>query len=244
MTLAESLAKWSAGWRGPAVAAFVAFLAGLPGLVAVPPLDRDEARFAQATAQMLESGDYVVIRFQDAPRFKKPVGIHWLQAASVKALSRPEARQIWAYRIPSLMGAMLAAAACAWGAAALFGAEGGLIAGALLSATLLLSTEAFIAKTDAVLTGTITLAMAALARHYVARRGGRAAPRPTVWIFWGALAASILIKGPVGPMVAFLAILSLCAADRDARWLAGLRWYWGLIVILAVVGPWAGAVTV
>src|SRR5204863_9941213 len=66
----------------------------------------------------------------------------------------------------------------------------------------------------------------------------------TVWIFWGALAASILIKGPVGPMVAFLAILSLCAADRDARWLAGLRWYWGLIVILAVVGPWAGAVTV
>src|SRR5205085_6250556 len=134
--------------------------------------------------------------------FKKPVGIHWLQAASVRALSRPEARQIWAYRIPSLMGAMLAAAACAWGAAALFGAEGGLIAGALLGATLLLSTEAFIAKTDAVLTGTVTLAMAALARHYAARRGGPAAPRAPVRIFWGALAASNLIKGPVGPMVA------------------------------------------
>ena len=53
------------------------------GMLAVPPLDRDESRFAQATAQMLESGDFTVIRFQEEPRFKKPVGIHWLQAASV-----------------------------------------------------------------------------------------------------------------------------------------------------------------
>ena len=73
------------GWRGPALAALFAFLAGLPGLLALPPLDRDEARFAQATAQMLEQGDYVVIRFQDQPRFKKPVGIHWMQAAVVSA---------------------------------------------------------------------------------------------------------------------------------------------------------------
>src|SRR5688572_5465910 len=129
MTLDGALTKWSGGWRGPAVAAFIAFLAGLPGLIAMPPLDRDEARFAQATTQMLETGDFVVIRFQDGPRFKKPVGIHWLQAASVKVLSSPEAREIWAYRLPSLLGAMLAAAACAWGAAAFLGAEGGLIAG-------------------------------------------------------------------------------------------------------------------
>ena len=114
MTLEGELARLSRGWRGPALAALVAFLAGLPGLLAVPPLDRDESRFAQATAQMLESGDFTVIRYQDEPRFKKPVGIHWLQAASVSVLSNPEDREIWAYRIPSLLGAMLAAAACAW----------------------------------------------------------------------------------------------------------------------------------
>ena len=68
MTLEGEIARWSRGWRGPAVAAFIAFLAGLPGLIAVPVLDRDEARFAQATTQMLETGDYVNIRFQDAPR--------------------------------------------------------------------------------------------------------------------------------------------------------------------------------
>ena len=73
---------------------------------------------------MLETGDFVVIHYQDKPRFEKPVGIHWLQAASVSLLSSPEAREVWAYRVPSLLGAMLAAAACVWGAAAFFGPRG------------------------------------------------------------------------------------------------------------------------
>src|SRR5215831_11389957 len=59
-----------------------ALLAVLPGFFTIPPIDRDEARFAQATKQMLETGDYVDIRFQDDVRYKKPVGIYWLQAAS------------------------------------------------------------------------------------------------------------------------------------------------------------------
>jgi 4-amino-4-deoxy-L-arabinose transferase-like glycosyltransferase len=244
MMLDERLARLSQGWRGPALAALIAFLAGLPGLLAVPPLDRDESRFAQATAQMLETRDFVVIRYQDAPRFKKPVGIHWLQAASVSLLSDPEARAIWAYRIPSLFGAMLAAAACAWGAAAFFGDVAGLAAGALLGATLLLSTEAMIAKTDAVLCGATTLAMAALGRIYAAARDGPPAQRSAVWLFWVAIGVATLVKGPVGPMVAALAIILLAILDRRPGWLVRMNWWWGLIVVAAIVGPWAGAVTV
>jgi 4-amino-4-deoxy-L-arabinose transferase-like glycosyltransferase len=244
MTLDGELARWSRGWRGPAVAALVAFLAGLPGLIAVPPLDRDESRFAQATAQMLETRDFVVIRFQDAPRFKKPVGIHWLQAASVSAFSSPEARDIWAYRIPSLLGAMLAAAACAWGAAAFFGPQAGMLAGAMLGATFLLSTEAFIAKTDAVLCGTTTLAIAALARVYAAARDGPPLQKRTVLMFWIALAVAILVKGPVAPMVVGLTIVALALMDRRPGWLGKLNWYWGFLLVLVIVGPWAGAVTV
>lgn len=244
MSLERTLERWSGGWRGPAFAALIALLAGLPGLLAMPPLDRDESRFAQATAQMLETGDYVVIRFQDDPRFKKPVGIHWMQAFSVRAFSRPEAREIWAYRLPSLAGAMLAAAACAWGAGALFSARTAVLAGAMLGATFLLSTEALIAKTDAVLAGTTTLALAALARLYAAREGGPPASRATVWIFWFALAVGVLVKGPITPLVAGLTLVVLALWDRRAGWIAGLKWWWGLIVLLAVVGPWAGAVTV
>src|SRR5438045_3792474 len=71
----------------------------LPGFFSIPPMDRDEARFAQATKQMVESGDFIDIRFQDEVRYKKPVGIYWMQAASVEtaaALGLPRAQvRIW-----------------------------------------------------------------------------------------------------------------------------------------------------
>lgn len=251
MSLEERAALWARGWRGPLVAAFVAVLAGLPGLLAMPTIDRDEARFAQASAQMMESGDFVSIRFQDQPRNKKPVGIHWLQVLSVALFSHVEDREIWAYRIPSLLGAALAAAACAWGAAAFANRGVAMLAGAALGAAFMLSTEAFFAKTDAVLCGSVTLAMAALARIYLAHKGPTAGARArfraglTVrMMFWVGLTASVLVKGPVGPMVVGLALLSLAAWDRDARWMKGLGWGWGMIFMAAMVGPWAMAITV
>jgi 4-amino-4-deoxy-L-arabinose transferase-like glycosyltransferase len=244
MTIEGELARLSRGWRGPALAAFVAFVAGLPGLLAIPALDRDESRFAQATAQMLETRDFVVIRFQDQPRFKKPVGIHWLQAASVTLLSNPEDRQIWAYRIPSLLGAMLAAAACAWGAAAFFGSRAGLLAGAMLGTTFLLSTEALIAKTDAVLCGTTMLALAALGRLYAEARDGPPAGKRAWLLFWIGLALAVLDKGPIAPLIVAFTIAGVAVTDRKAAWLGRLNWVWGLILFAAIVGPWAGAVTV
>src|ERR1700740_3379159 len=63
----------------------MALVCFLPGFLNIAPIDRDEARFAQATKQMIESGDYIDIRFQDEVRYKKPVGIYWLQGAVVKA---------------------------------------------------------------------------------------------------------------------------------------------------------------
>ncbi|AAK22455.1 ArnT family glycosyltransferase [Caulobacter vibrioides] len=244
MTLESRLDAWSRGWRAPLFAALVALIAGLPGLFAMPPLDRDESRFAQATSQMLETGDYVVIKFQDQPRFKKPVGIHWMQALSVTALSDAEARQIWAYRIPSLLGAMLAAAACAWGAAALFDARTGLLAGSILGATFLLSSEAFIAKTDAALCGATTLAMAALARVYMGHLKGEPSSKWTKLAFWLGLALAALIKGPVGLLVALFALLMLAIWDRKAGWMKDLGWTWGLILFAAITLPWAMMITV
>ena len=47
------------------------FLLFLPGFFNIPPIDRDEARFAQATKQMVETGDFVDIRFQDDVRDRK-----------------------------------------------------------------------------------------------------------------------------------------------------------------------------
>jgi 4-amino-4-deoxy-L-arabinose transferase-like glycosyltransferase len=244
MTTESLLDRWGAGWRGPWLAALLALIAGLPGVLALPPLDRDESRFAEASAQMLESGDFVSIHFQATPRFKKPVGIYWLQAAAVKTLSQVEDRAIWAYRVPSLLGAILAAGACAWGAAAFLRPGSALVAGALLGSSFMLSTEASIAATDAVLCGATTLAMAALGRLYLAERGGPAAGRRARPLFWGGLALGALVKGPIAPMVVALTLAALCLWERRAGWVGRLGWGWGLIVMAAVLGPWALAITV
>jgi 4-amino-4-deoxy-L-arabinose transferase-like glycosyltransferase len=234
----------SRGWRGPILAAVVALLAVLPGLVALPPLDRDESRFAEASAQMLETGDFVSPKFQETPRFKKPAGIYWLQAAAVRVFSHVEDRQIWAYRIPSLLGAMMAAAACAWGAAAFARPGSAFLAGALLGSTFLLSTEGAVAATDAVLAGSVTLAMASLGRLYFAARDGPAAGRLAKILFWLAVTLSIAVKGPIGPMIVVLTLAALAIWDRKAGWIRSLGWGWGAILILAVIGPWAMAITV
>ena len=52
----------------------------LPGFFSLPILDRDEARFVQTSAQMVQSGDIIDLRLGDSPRYNKPVGIYWLQA--------------------------------------------------------------------------------------------------------------------------------------------------------------------
>lgn len=237
--------RWIEGWRGPLLAALIALIAGLPTVLTLGPLDRDESRFAQATAQMLEAGDFVDIRFQEQPRHKKPVGIHWLQAAAVSVFSDVENRDIRPYRVPSLLGAMLAAAACAWGAGLAWGARTGVLAGGFLGACFLLSSEAGIAKTDAMLCATITVAMAVLSRFYIAHR--ESAPVPTrryKLALWGAVAIGVLIKGPIILMVVGLTLVALGVWDRQWRWMKDIGWGWGLVLTALAVGPWAMAVTV
>src|SRR5580693_4157758 len=74
---------WLAGWRPYALLAALCLCLYVPGIATIPVLDRDEARFAQASRQMLETGDFVQIRFHDEARNRKPAGIYWLQAGAV-----------------------------------------------------------------------------------------------------------------------------------------------------------------
>src|SRR5471030_2331122 len=75
--------------RHPApILTILCLLLWLPGVVSLPALDRDESRFAQSSRQMLDSGNFVDIRLGRVPRYKKPVGIYWLQAATT-AIAAP-----------------------------------------------------------------------------------------------------------------------------------------------------------
>ena len=240
----------------PWLLALLVLVTAVPAIFSMPPLDRDESRFAQATRQMLETGDYVVINFQDEPRNKKPVGIHWMQALSVALFSSKDAGEIWAYRVPSVFGAIGATLVTALVGRKLFGpavgglAVGGLavggLAGLLLASSMALQIESLLAKTDAVLLLTIVTAQLALAEIW--RRSKRDGPQSWArvdWrvLFWLMLAAGVLIKGPLAPLVVGITILTLCVAERRWRWLGRLSPHWGLPLFLALVLPWFLVVT-
>jgi len=221
----------------------------LPGFFNIPPIDRDEARFAQATKQMVETGDFVDIRFQDDVRYKKPVGIYWLQSAAVEtasALGLPRAElRIWVYRLPSLIGASGAVLLTYWTALAFVTRRGAVLAALMMCSTVLLGAEARLAKTDAMLLLTVVAAMGAMARVYLSwQRGEDPAHPPWSWpaIFWTALAGGILLKGPLILMFVGLTIVTLAILDRSAAWLWRLRPVWGLMWVLVLVLPWFVAI--
>src|SRR6516162_6655741 len=212
--------------RAVVVLLAVALLAFLPGFFRIPPVDQDEARFAQATKQMVESGDYVDIRFQDEVRYKKPVGIYWMQAAAVHtatALGLPKAQlRIWVYRVPSLIGAIGAVLLTYWAALAFVTRRGAVLAGLMMCSAVLLGVEARLAKTDAMLLLTVVAAMGALARVYLSWQRGEDPVHPSwAWptIFWTAMAGGILLKGPLILMFVVLTIGALAILDRSASWL-------------------------
>ena len=107
----QSAASWHnqlAGWvhRRSTLWIFLSILAFgiLVGHQTLDVIDRDEARFAQASKQMLESGDYITPRFMDELRAKKPIGIYWLQSVSATLFGQAD---IASYRLPSLVGFLL-----------------------------------------------------------------------------------------------------------------------------------------
>ncbi|MBO0750482.1 MAG: glycosyltransferase family 39 protein [Bradyrhizobiaceae bacterium] len=237
--------------RALAVLAVLALASFLPGFFQIPPVDRDEARFAQATKQMIETGDYVDIRFQEEARYKKPVGIYWLQAAVVQAAEAvgvPEARTTIAlYRIPSLLGAVGAVLATYWAAMAFVSRRAALMAGVMMATSILLGVEARLAKTDAMLLLTCVTALGAMARAYLAEQGDRPSSLPPfaiAAIFWAAIAAGILIKGPMILMFVGLCAVALAATDRSVGWMLRLKPLVGVPLALAIVTPWLAAIIV
>lgn len=231
--------------RACAALLLVSLACFLPGFVSLQPMDRDEPRFAQASKQMLETGDFVDIRFQDEARHKKPIGIYWLQSATVAAaegLGFDAARTTVAvYRLPSLAGALITVLLTYWAALAFAGRRVAFLAALMMATSVILMVEARLAKTDAVLAACSAAAMGALARAYL-RRDLAPLPAWTALVFWVAISAGILVKGPMIVMFTGLAALVLSVREGSGRWLLALRPGFGLLLTVVLVAPWFVAI--
>lgn len=218
-------------------------IVALPGFFSLPPVDRDEVLFAQSSAQMLVSGDPVDIRFADQSRYKKPVGIYWLQSLSAAITGQPQAIQ--SYRLVSLLGGLIAVGFTYAIARRVIAPAGATLAAVMLGSCFILGAEMRLAKTDAFLLGSITAAGFVLARLWLPAGRGQsvALPAPLAMLFWIALSVQILVKGPIGPLVTLPLLAGLCWLRRDLAILRALRPMWGLALTAALVLPWLVAIT-
>ena len=219
-------------------------LALFAGQWSMPVTDRDEARYSQAATQMMETGDYVDIRFQEQPRYVKPAGIYWMQVVSAQPFGGPDA-PIGAFRIPSFLGILIASLLTAMIGARIAGGPAGALAGGILGFSLLAGVEGRIAKTDAMLLASGTLAQLGLFMILVQPKGTPPQSfRPWPFLFWFGGGLAVLIKGPIITMVSATTIAGYLALTRDWRALRRLRPLIGLVVFAVVGLTWVALITI
>lgn len=240
----DMLDRLSSGWKAWLILFAITFTAAAPGVFNLPALDRDESRFAQASKQYIETGDYLIIRYQDEYRNKKPAGIHWLQSGATQVLGDEDKLEIWTYRVPSWIGAALATLATFWCGMVLIGRRAAFLGAALFGATLLLTSEAHISKTDGVLVFLTTWGIGALARLCMGRAEN---PKRIALVFWFAMGCGLLIKGPVTPMIAAYAgfgawVWARAGEGKGGDWWRPLIWWPGPVLAAAMFLPWLVAI--
>lgn len=207
----------------------------------MPLVDRDEPRFAEASREMIERGDYVVPYFNNRYRFDKPPLTYWFQVASYRIFGE----NAFAARLPSALAAALTALVIfAWGRR-LQMAQAGFWAAVIFTLCLQTFIHAKAAVADLWLVLFMTLAHWAgyeLSRDRFGGAWRSAVVRPKGlrgwwWLFYLALACAFLAKGPIGwmPLGTVVVAQLLRPAEHFCRRFLFVR---GILLVLALVALW------
>src|ERR1035437_9531512 len=163
----------------------------LAGNWILPLTDRDEVRFAEASREMLQRGDFVVPWFNGAWRFDKPVFICWCQIASYRVFGEND----FAARLPSVLFTTATALLLVrWGRKIADG-KTGFLAGVIFIGCLQILVNGRLATADMALVFFFTLATWS---GWELTRPEQIHRRRWWWIFFVTLALGFLAEGPVG----------------------------------------------
>jgi 4-amino-4-deoxy-L-arabinose transferase-like glycosyltransferase len=204
----------------------------LAGNWILPLTDRDEARFGEASREMLQRGDYIVPWFNDAWRFDKPVLIYWCQIASYRVLGVND----FAARLPSVLFTTATALLLVRWGRKIKDNKTGFLAGVMYVAGLHVAIIGRIATADMAMIFFVTLAVWSgweLTRPEQPRR------KTFWWIFYIALAFGFLAKGPVAWLPLGGMILGRVLHKNSFR-LPLNETVVGLSVAIALVALWGG----
>ncbi|WBY02962.1 glycosyltransferase family 39 protein [Ramlibacter tataouinensis] len=214
----------------PRLAFAVALALPLLWRLGAPPLfDVDEGAFAEATRELVASGDWLHTTLNGADRFDKPIGIYWLQALAATVFGMGE----FAVRLPSALACWGLALALSSFAARRWGETAGAAAGLVAAASVGLQAIGRAATADGVLNLLLVLAALDAWRHV---ETGAPAPlrRAYAWVGFG-----LLVKGPIAMLVPGAAFILWCATGRQLALLrraAGDAVGWALLAAIAL--PW------
>ena len=194
--------------------------------------DRDEPRYAGAVREMRAAGEWIVPRFNDEPRYHKPILIYWLMGiGTALAGDNPFAARL----VSSLAG--VATVLVVWLLARrLIGANWGFLAALMYATAPIVVAEAKLSTTDATLSFFLVTAQACI--WGLSRR----ASKPLAALFWVAISLATLTKGPVGILLIAAAGLASWAFGGPVLGLRRLGWKWGVPLFLALTLPWYLAV--
>lgn len=207
------------------------------GLFQLPVTDRDEALFAQASKQMLESHNFGKIQVQNKARHLKPPGIYWLQAISAHFLGTAKHLSIGLFRIPSALGAFLSIILLFLGVKRLMNETAAFIGSMLLAACSLLIIEAHIATTDAMLLATMVIMQIGLMQIYWHHREQNTTTLYGCILFWFGMALGVLIKG-ITPLVGFATLFFLMLIDKDKSLLKKTKPLFGILFLILFNLTW------
>jgi 4-amino-4-deoxy-L-arabinose transferase-like glycosyltransferase len=189
-------------------------------------VDRDEPRFAEASREMIERGDYIVPYFNNQFRFDKPPLAYWAQVASFKIFGESD----FAARLPSAIAAALVAMSIfGWGQR-IADARLGFWAAIIFTLSLQTFLHAKGAVADMWLVLFVTIAHWA-GFELIENR------KTWWWIFYFSLALGFLAKGPIA-WTPLLTIAAIRFFQRDLQIARQFKFGRGILLVLVVVAAW------
>ncbi len=201
---------------------------------AYPLIDPDEGRNAEVAREMLERRDPVVPHLAGMPYLDKPPALFWAAGAAIGALGATP----FAARLPAALAACLTLLVL--GRLALREGDPPFAARvvALTAAAPLFAVLAAYVIFDMPLTLCVTVVWTGLARELT--RGADPRRRAAMYL---AMAAGVLVKGPVMLAWAVGGSLATALLLRHAAPLRWLAWWPGWLALLAVAGGWFALAT-
>jgi 4-amino-4-deoxy-L-arabinose transferase-like glycosyltransferase len=197
------------------------------GNSSLPLIDRDEPRFAEASREMRQNGDFLVPRLNGEYRFDKPPLIYWSQVLAYDFLGDND----FAARLPSVIFAALTATATLVFATRVFGANVGLWAGLILASCLQMFVHARAAVAD------MPMLLFFLMATWAGWERLRNSSRFWWWTFYLSLGLGFLAKGPVALLPILFAPLHSLLCRFPFKLRTGSALFGGLVVV-AVIGLW------